>query len=64
MLSGECPEGRHVALYQQNTTLKLLDDGMLFYEGLGAWQDGFCVDDFYGDKQDIMFSGELIIRLS
>lgn len=31
---------------------------MLYYEGLGAWEDGFCVDEFRGTEQGHIFSGE------
>ena len=57
MLDSECPGGQYVGLYLQKASLKMLDDGMLFYEGLGAWEHGFCVDQFYGRDQEPFFSG-------
>ncbi len=45
-------------MHFQNATLKLLSNGMLFYEGLGAWKSEFCVDNFInGGGDEVFFSG-------
>ena len=43
LLRNSCKEGM-IPLHKQNIIPKLLDDGSLFYEGLGAWDNDFCVD--------------------
>ena len=54
-----------VNCWLQDRSVKMLSNGMLYYEesgeGLGAWRSEFCVDDFVfgGDSESatVVFSG-------
>ena len=45
--------GTMIALYlaDPNADLRMLDDGGLYYKGLGVWKSGFCVDHFVEQGQ-------------